>query len=87
MAAGKAIISTELGAQGIHHTHGKNILIANTANEFYQCIEQLLNNPLLCKTLGNEAQNLIETEYSNTKVMSEVLDFYKEQINLKQKIV
>lgn len=87
MAAGKAIVSTSLGAQGIHYTDGKNILIANTANEFYQCLEQLLNNPLLCKTLGNEAQKLIETEYSNTKVINEVLDFYKAEINLKQPIV
>ncbi len=87
MAAGKAIISTTLGAQGIHHTHGKNILIANTADEFYQCIEQLLNNPLLCETLGTEAQKLIETEYSNTRVINEVLDFYKAQINLNPKIV
>jgi glycosyltransferase involved in cell wall biosynthesis len=83
MAAGKAIVSTTLGAQGIHYTHGKNILIANTADEFYQCIEQLLNNPLLCKTLGIEAQKLIETDYSNTKVINEVLNFYKEQINLR----
>jgi glycosyltransferase involved in cell wall biosynthesis len=87
MAAGKAIISTTLGAQGIQYTNGKNILIANTENEFYQCVEQLLNNPLLCKTLGAEAQKLIEKEYSNTKVIGEVLNFYKEQINLKQTIV
>jgi glycosyltransferase involved in cell wall biosynthesis len=87
MAAGKAIISTTLGAQGIQYTNGKNILIADTENEFYQCVEQLLNNPLLCKTLGAEAQKLIEKEYSNTKVIGEVLNFYKEQINLKQTIV
>jgi polysaccharide biosynthesis protein PslH len=84
MAAGKAIISTTLGAQGINCEHRKNILIADTADEFCQYAAQLLNNPLLCDTLGNEAQKLIDTHYSNTKVIADLLHFYQTQINLRQ---
>jgi glycosyltransferase involved in cell wall biosynthesis len=84
MAAGKAVIATSLGAQGIKYEHGKNILIADTADEFCQCIGQLLNNPLLCNTIGNEAQKLINSEYGITKVINEMLNFYRIQINLKQ---
>ncbi|MES2779889.1 MAG: glycosyltransferase family 4 protein [Bacteroidota bacterium] len=83
MALGKAIVATSLGAQGIACDHGKNILIANTADEFYQCIGQLLNNPVLCETLGNEARKLVEEKYSNTKITADVLSFYKDQLKLK----
>jgi glycosyltransferase involved in cell wall biosynthesis len=84
MAAGKAVITTSLGAQGIGYEDGKNILIADTANEFCHHIGQLINNPLLCNTIGNEAQKLIEKEYGTSKVITEMLRFYQEQINLKQ---
>lgn len=79
MALGKAIVSTSLGAQGIACKHGRNILIADTADEFCQCIGQLLNNPLLCETLGNEARKLVVEKYSNTKITADVLTFYKQQ--------
>lgn len=83
MALGKAIVATSLGAQGIACEHGKNILIANTADEFCQCIGQLLNNPLLCETLGNEARKLVAEKYSNTKITADVLTFYRQQSQYK----
>lgn len=79
MAIGKAIVATSLGAQGIDCEHGKNILIANTVDEFCQCIGQLLNNPVLCAALGNEARKLVAEKYSNTKITADVLSFYKQQ--------
>jgi polysaccharide biosynthesis protein PslH len=87
LAAGKAIISTSLGARGIEYTAGKNMLIADSADEFYQYAEQLLNNPLLCNSLGNEGQRLIESVYSNATVIKETLRFYHEQIKIKQTVV
>lgn len=80
MALGKVIVATSLGAQGIDCEHGKNILIADTADEFCQCIGQLLNNPLLCEALGNEARKLVSEKYSNTKITADVLTFYKQQL-------
>jgi glycosyltransferase involved in cell wall biosynthesis len=80
MALGKVIVSTSLGAQGIDCEHGKNILIADTADEFCQCIGQLLNNPVLCESLGNEARKLVSEKYSNTKITADVLTFYKQQL-------
>ncbi|MES2559610.1 MAG: glycosyltransferase family 4 protein [Bacteroidota bacterium] len=79
MALGKAIVATSLGAQGIACEHNKNILIANTADEFCQCIGQLLNNPVLCETLGKEARKLVVEKYSNTKIAADVLTFYRQQ--------
>jgi glycosyltransferase involved in cell wall biosynthesis len=83
MALGKAIISSSLGAQGIDCENGKNILIANTADEFCQCIGQLLNNPVLCESLGKQARKLVSEKYSNTKITADVLRFYKQQLTQK----
>lgn len=87
MALGKAIIATTLGAQGINYTHQKDILIADTPDEFCQCIRQLMDNPVLCRSLGKEAQRLIASEYSNSKVIGDVLGFYRTQINLKKELL
>ena len=81
MALGKPVITTSLGIRGIEHAPGKNVLIADTADEFCQCIEQLLNNPLLCDALGVEARKLVEKEYSNKVLVEKLLEFCKEDIS------
>ncbi|MES2689775.1 MAG: glycosyltransferase, partial [Bacteroidota bacterium] len=80
MALGKPVITTSLGIRGIEHEPGKNVLVADTADEFCQCIELLLNNPLLCDALGAEARKLVEKEYSNKGVTGRLLQFCKEEI-------
>lgn len=77
MAAGKTIITTSLGAQGIPYTHGKNVLIANTAHEFYQCIAQVLNNNELCNVIGKEAQLLAERAFNQANIIKDVMAFYQ----------
>ncbi len=77
MALGKAIISTPIGAEGISHTDGRNILLARTATEFTDAIVSLLDDPGRAVKLGNEARKLTRTTYSNTKIVNELVTFYK----------
>ena len=42
MSLGVPVISTSVGAEGIDYTNGKNILIADTEQEFNEAIDQLL---------------------------------------------
>jgi len=42
MAMGKAIISTTIGAEGIGYTNGKDILIADSPDEFIAAIERCI---------------------------------------------
>lgn len=65
MAAGKAIISTAVGAEGIEYTHGKNILIADTPQEFAEEILRLKQDPQLLNQLGLNARKLVEQCYDN----------------------
>ncbi|MGZ3695708.1 MAG: glycosyltransferase, partial [Bdellovibrionota bacterium] len=64
MAAGKAIISTSLGAEGITGIeHGKNIYLADTASEFIAGIEKLVRDPAFAAKLGANARSLAEGSY------------------------
>lgn len=76
MALGKAIISTSVGAEGIHYTHKKDIWIANTPNEFAEAVHYFENNPEKIFELGNNARKLVEREYANEVIIEKLLSFY-----------
>lgn len=77
MALGKAIISTKIGAEGIGYTHEKNILIANTPEEFLLAIEKFNSNKDLCKEIGHNARKLIEEKHDLNKITEKLLAFYQ----------
>ena len=77
MAMGKAIISTPIGAEGIAHTDGKNIVIAKTVNEFTEAMLSLIDDPVTLASLGSEARKLTHTSYSNEKIVIDLVAFYK----------
>ena len=64
MAAGKAIVSTTIGAEGIMAAEGKDILFADTPQDFAERVVQLLNDEQLRRRLGANARSLAEKEYS-----------------------
>lgn len=80
MSLGKAVISTSVGAEGIRYTHNKDILIANTTDEFVAAIQLLLDHPEKINQLGEAAKNLIEKEYENSAIVSKLISFYKEEV-------
>ncbi len=81
MSYGKAIVSTEIGAEGINYTHNKNILIANSAAEFSKCVIELLTNDQKRKELELEAAAFAKQEFDNTKVVSKLVQFYQTLLN------
>lgn len=76
LAAGKVIVSTSIGAEGIACTHGENILIANTAEEFANTILSCLNNHLLLNKISVNAQLLARNVYDNSQIGKHVAAFY-----------
>ena len=78
MAMGKAVISTKIGAEGIHYTDGKNILIANTAEEFSKAATFLYKNPAKSKEIGENARKLILEKHNNEKIIQNLISFYRE---------
>jgi glycosyltransferase involved in cell wall biosynthesis len=68
MAAGKAIVSTGVGAEGFAATNDKELLIANDAAEFASATLHLLNSPEERVRLGEQAR-LLAQAYDWQKVM------------------
>ena len=77
LAAGKVIVSTSTGAEGINYTDKKNILIADTPEDFTKTILSLLNNPNLLNNIAREAQILARTQYDNNLIGKKLAGFLK----------
>jgi polysaccharide biosynthesis protein PslH len=76
MACGNTIISTSTGAEGIACTDGKNIIIANTPEEFIQRIKYCIENPAYCTEIGENAKKLVADEYDNNLITARLIQFY-----------
>jgi glycosyltransferase involved in cell wall biosynthesis len=78
MAIGKTIVSTTIGAEGIHCEHGKHILIANSPTDFAAAVIQCLEDEQLTTRLSNNAQQLIKEEFDNVAICKKIELFLKE---------
>ncbi len=61
MAMGKAIVSTSVGCEGINVSDGRNILIADTPEDFTNKTIELLKNEDLRSNLGKNALKLAKS--------------------------
>ncbi|HNW90992.1 MAG TPA: glycosyltransferase family 4 protein [Bacteroidales bacterium] len=81
MALGKTIISTSVGAEGIHYTDGENLLIADTPEAFTEKFKLCIDDPGLCTRIGHNARKLIEKEYDISVTTTNLIDLYLSLIN------
>lgn len=82
MAYGKAIVSTTIGCEGIKTTHNKNILIADSPEDFINCVVNLLNNPAKRHELEKQATDFAYKEFNNSEVVATLVEFYKQLLNV-----
>lgn len=80
LAMGKTIISTTVGAQGIAVTNGKDILIADTPEDFVAQVTRCLQSESFCRRIGKNARELALQEYKITAIGKRMLDFYSRLI-------
>ncbi len=77
MAAGKTIISTTIGAEGIACTNRENILIADAPCEFFEMISMCVSEAEIGRKIGKRARLLVETEYNARNLIQKLLAFYQ----------
>jgi glycosyltransferase involved in cell wall biosynthesis len=82
MAYGKAIVSTTVGAEGIHYTNNENILIADQPSDFSKAVIKLLNDREMRTNLEKNASALAHSEFDNLKVVANLVEFYKELVHV-----
>lgn len=77
---GKAVVSTKLGATGTKSENGKHLLLAETANEFIQKINLLINNTTSYNQITANSKNLAIKHFDNKKIAGQLSLFYKNLI-------
>jgi sugar transferase (PEP-CTERM/EpsH1 system associated) len=63
MAAGKAVVSTTIGAEGLPAEPGRHLLIADGAEAFAQAVLRVVREPALRRSLEHEARTLVARHY------------------------
>ena len=86
MSVGKTVISTSIGAEGIDYTDGKNILIANTPDEFVKQIKRCLEDDEFCSQIGRNAYDLVANHYNNDLLTKKLISFYSKLIEKDKEI-
>lgn len=63
-AAGRAVVSTTIGAEGLPARHGENLLIADDVWRFADSVSLLLTDSALRARLGETGRRLFESEFT-----------------------
>ena len=81
MAMKKCVIATTYAAEGLNYEDGKDILIANTADEFYRCILQCITHPNRWREIGENARKTVERDHDLQIVSRRMLNVYEQLVN------
>jgi polysaccharide biosynthesis protein PslH len=75
-AMSKAVISTSRGAEGIPVEHGRELMLADTPQDFADCIDMLLANPKRRLELGRTARKFVVDHFEWQRIQSSVRECY-----------
>lgn len=76
MAAGKTVVSTTIGAQGIDCNDGEHLLIADTPEDFVRQIKRCVEDGEFCRRVGENAARLIADHYNPDRLTQLLLKAY-----------
>ena len=71
MSTGKAVVSTTIGAEGLPVTSGKDVLLADSPEEFAKSVVMILQDKSLRRSLGLAARRLVESRFGWSTVAAE----------------
>jgi len=64
MAAGRPIVSTSIGTEGLNAESGKHLLVADDPTRFAASVNEILTNPSLTESIVTDARQFVENIYS-----------------------
>lgn len=80
MSIGKTIISTSIGEEGIGALDQKEIIIANTVEEFKKALHFCFEQPEEAKLIGENARKFVMAQYRKEIIYAELLAYIKSLI-------
>ncbi len=81
LAAGRAVVTTGIGAEGIPVHHGQEVLMTNSALDFAGYIVTLLMDPQKGSEIGKNAITFVEKNYNNQVLIRNFTGFLKKLRN------
>ena len=87
MSAGKLVISSSVGIQGINVKENEHFLLANTIQDYLNLIEKFRASQINVETIVNNARQYIEKNYSTDSVCQSLLRFYQNTLQESGKTV
>jgi glycosyltransferase involved in cell wall biosynthesis len=74
MAQGLPVVSTAIGAEGLPVEDGRDILIADTPDDFADAVIRLLESPALARELAEKARAKLVADHSWTSVAARFIE-------------
>jgi len=76
MGLGKVILSTSIGLEGIDATHRKEVLVANTPDQFLENLTFALSSPGQLAAIGHQARQFVFQQYESQTIAKRLLETY-----------
>lgn len=80
MCSGVPVVTTRLGIEGLGLTHGRDVLVGQTAEELAKETVEILSDVKTYESVRKNARQLIEEKYSWTKITKTLEGVYKNAI-------
>jgi glycosyltransferase involved in cell wall biosynthesis len=77
LSAGRATVTTTIGAEGIPVSDGRDTFITDEPDKFARHIITLAGNPELCREIGENAKAFIRTHFDNRMLIKQFIEFLK----------
>lgn len=77
MAAGKAVVSTSVGARGIEYSDGDDIMIAETSQDFFLRMVEIMESPSLAEKIGIQARETMSKKYTWEHIVEKLNLLYR----------
>ncbi len=78
MGFGKAVVATNIGAEGLDVVNKENIFIADTPNQFVEAISFLYTHPEIVKSVGKKANKYVKKFHNSERIIESLIRFYGE---------
>ncbi len=78
MALGCVVITTTIGAEGIDGVHNHDFMLADTPQEFINCLEFCFENPEFQQKIQKNAANFIQENFDATTIAKKLVSVYND---------
>lgn len=77
MALGKVVLTTSLGLEGIAAKNGREVMVANTPEEFLNCLRSCYRNKNMLEQMGRRARAFVADQYDSLAIAKRLVKAYE----------